>query len=165
MRKAIVILAGVLALAFVDWTIAARERLLTDGRVVLLTMAPVDPRSLMQGDYMALRFDVADMAHARDWRDPTADGHIVVHIDGDGVATFRRQDDGAPLAPDEVRLRYRMRNGVARIATNAFFFEEGHARDYAKARFGELRVAADGEAILTGLRDAQRAPLGTRATP
>lgn len=162
MRKALVIAAGVLALAFINWTIAARERLLVDGRVVLLSLAPVDPRSLMQGDYMALRFDVADMARGRD---PTTDGRIVVQVASDGVATFRRQDDGSPLAPDEVRLRYRMRDGAARIATNAFFFEEGHARDYANARYGELRVAADGEALLTGLRDARREPLGSRAAP
>src|SRR5690606_6091689 len=29
------------------------------GQVVVLSLAPVDPRSLMQGDYMALRFAVA----------------------------------------------------------------------------------------------------------
>src|SRR5690606_19512775 len=34
------------------------ERTLRDGQLVLLELAPVDPRSLMQGDYMALRFAV-----------------------------------------------------------------------------------------------------------
>jgi uncharacterized membrane-anchored protein len=66
-----------------------------------------------------------------------------------------RFDDGSPLAPDQVRLRYRVREGEVRFATNAFFFQEGAAKRYEPARFGEFRVAADGEAILTGLRDAQ----------
>jgi uncharacterized membrane-anchored protein len=164
MRRTLVILAGVLALAVVNWTIAAREQLLADGRVVLLALAPVDPRSLMQGDYMALRFEVANAAFARNMTAASSDGHIVVKVSDDGVAAFRRFDDGTPLAPDEARLRYRIRGGAPRFATNAYFFEEGRAQEYANARFGELRVAADGEAILTGLRDAQRQPLGTSAT-
>ena len=60
MRKALVIAAGVLLLAAVNWGIYSRERLLASGRVVMLELAPVDPRSLMQGDYMALRFALAE---------------------------------------------------------------------------------------------------------
>src|SRR5690606_4235060 len=37
-----------------------REQILAHGKSVILALAPVDPRSLMQGDYMALRFQVAD---------------------------------------------------------------------------------------------------------
>jgi hypothetical protein len=40
-----------------------------------------------------------------------------------------------------------VRNGLPKFATNAYFFEEGHDNDYAKARFGEFRVAPDGDAI------------------
>ena len=65
MRKTFVIAAGVLMLAAVNWGIYARERLLAGGRVVMLELAPVDPRSLMQGDYMALRFKAADDAFGR----------------------------------------------------------------------------------------------------
>ncbi|MFX7329222.1 GDYXXLXY domain-containing protein, partial [Acinetobacter baumannii] len=35
---------------------AQKEMLLKEGQLVLLPLAPVDPRSLMQGDYMALRY-------------------------------------------------------------------------------------------------------------
>jgi uncharacterized membrane-anchored protein len=80
------------------------------------------------------------------------------------VGTFRRFDDGTPLAAAEAKMRYRMRNGFPKFATNAFFFEEGHAEDYAKARFGEFRVSPDGESILTGVRDAARQPLGAPAS-
>jgi uncharacterized membrane-anchored protein len=156
MRKTLVVLAGIAVLAVVNWSIHAREQLLVSGRVVLLELAPVDPRSLMQGDYMALRFKVANEGLQ-------GDGHVVVGIDDGVVGTFRRLDDGTPLAADEARLRYRMRNDRPQFATNAFFFEEGHAGDYTKARFGEFRVAPDGEAILTGLRDAERNWLGASA--
>jgi uncharacterized membrane-anchored protein len=159
MRKTLVVLAGIAVLAMVNWSIHAREQLLTSGRIVLLELAPVDPRSLMQGDYMALRFKVADDAFVRT-ASMRADGYVVMQVGDGDVGTFRRFDDGTPLAASEARLRYRLRNGFPKFATNAFFFEEGHASDYAKARFGEFRVAPDGEAILTGLRDADRRLLG-----
>ena len=160
MRKAIVVAAGVLILALVDWSIAARESLLRGGRVVLLELAPVDPRSLMQGDYMALRFRIGNDALRPGGAALPADGRLIVTVADDGVATFARFDDGAAPGPTEARLRYRIREGQMKLATNAFFFEEGRGKDYAAARYGEFRVAADGDAILTGLRDAKRARLG-----
>lgn len=159
MRRILVVVAAVVALGVIDYGIAAREALVRDGRVVLLDLAPIDPRSLMQGDYMALRYRVADEAFGRGATQRVDDGHIVVRLDPNGVAAFRRFDEGGPLAADEARLRYRIRNGQPKFATNAYFFEEGHAQDYASARYGEFRVAPDGEAILTGLRDARRQPL------
>jgi uncharacterized membrane-anchored protein len=162
MRKAILIAAGVVLLAAVNWGILARERLLAEGRVVLLELAPVDPRSMMQGDYMALRFKVAIDAFGRSPLRPggSTDGNLIVAVDDRGVGTYVRVDDGAGLAAGEVRIRYRMRNGATKIATNAYFFPEGRGSDYAKARYGAFRVAPDGEAILTRLHDEARLPLG-----
>ena len=45
-----------LALVVVNHGVFRRERILADGRPLLLELAPVDPRALMQGDYMALRY-------------------------------------------------------------------------------------------------------------
>jgi uncharacterized membrane-anchored protein len=158
MRKAVVVIAAVLILGVVNWTIASREAMLATGRVVLLELAPVDPRSLMQGDYMALNYRMANLAFGSRRGAHAADGYLVVEADADGVAAFRRFDDGAPLAPGEMRLRYRWREGP-KFATNAFFFEEGTASRYAGARYGEFRVSDDGDMILTGLRGADRRPL------
>lgn len=153
MRKAIAIATGIAILAFANHAIYSRERLITEGRIALLDLAPLDPRSLMQGDYMALRFRVADEAFGgRRAKEGLADGRIVLQVDARGVAKFRRFDDGAPLAPDELRMRYRVRAGEVKFATNAFFFQEGHAKIYERARYGEFRVAPDGECVLTGMR-------------
>jgi uncharacterized membrane-anchored protein len=158
MRKAIVLAGLVIILAAVNWQIAGKERVLRDGAPMLLQLAPVDPRSLMQGDYMRLDYAIARGTGApRDW---PRDGQLVVTIDADGVAQFvRRQEPGAALAPDERLLRYRRRDGRVRIGTDAFFFQEGDADRYSQARYGELRVDADGDGLLIGLRDAERRPL------
>ena len=155
MRRITLVVTTLLLLAAVNVTIYQRETLLSSGRVVLLELAPVDPRSLMQGDYMALRFQVANHAFAGQNFMKLEDGYLVVAVDERDVASFVRFDDGSTLAENEVLLRYRIRNGQSRFATNAFFFQEGHARDYEQAKFGEFRVARDGESILTHLRDEQ----------
>jgi uncharacterized membrane-anchored protein len=160
MRRIVAVAAGVLVLAIVNWTIYARERHLAEGRVVLLQLAPVDPRSLMQGDYMALAFAVAN---APGLRERPTDGRMIVALDARGVGRFVRRDDGSPLAPDEIALRYRVREGRVKFGSNAFFFQEGRGGDYAGARYGELRVSPSGEVLLTGLRGGALEPLGRGA--
>jgi uncharacterized membrane-anchored protein len=155
MRKLVALLAGLAVLGLVNFAIYQREQLLTRGRVVLLELAPVDPRSLMQGDYMRLNFAIANQAFPFERRRALADGHIIVALDSNWVGRFRRLDDGRPLGPGEIALRYRIRAGQPNFATNAYFFEEGSANAYAGAAFGEFRVGEDGEMILTGLRNAR----------
>ncbi len=163
MRRWIALGAGVVMLSLANHAIYDRERLLSDGRVVLLELAPVDPRSLMQGDYMALRFAVADEVFGRGRvEEGLRDGRIVLGLDAEGVGRFLRFDDGSPLGASEVRVRYRIRDGRVRFATNAFFFQEGDAALYEPARYGEFRADEGGDVILTGLRGQDLAPLGGR---
>lgn len=160
MRKIVLITTALLILVAVNFSIYQREQLLGSGRVVLLALAPVDPRSLMQGDYMALRFEVANQAFSLKDLETLEDGYLVVVIDEHNVATYTRFAESSALADNEALLRYRIRNGRPKFATNAFFFQEGRAKDYAGARFGEFRVAPDGEAILTRLLDKDFVVLG-----
>lgn len=181
-----------LALVVVNHGIAQRERILSDGRVLLLELQPVDPRSILQGDFMALRFAAGD--DIRDALDPPKstcepavagnsaaafkcmgedlhpdaseprirkDGYAVFAQEADGVGRFIRvQATPRPVGRGEVAVRYRQRNHWdIRIASNAWFFQEGQAERYAPARYGELRVNDDGETLLTGLRDDKRKPL------
>jgi len=164
MRSAIAAGTCALALILVNVAIADKERLLAHGKIVYLELAPVDPRSLMQGDYMALRFRIVNDAGTNglvtDGRPGSADGRIVAAIDERSIAGFRRLDNGQPLAPDEIALRYRVRGGQVKFATNAFFFQEGTGNLYETARYGEFRVADNGDMLLTGLRDDDLRPLG-----
>ena len=165
MRNAIALAAAAAILVLVNLAVAEKERLLESGTRVYLELAPVDPRSLMQGDYMALQFAVANAARAelvprQSIEAPaTGDGRIVASVDSRSVATFRRIDDGTPLSAGEIYLRYRVRHGEIKFATNGFFFEEGTGERYEAARYGEFRVAPDGELLLTALRGKDLEPL------
>ena len=166
MRSAIAFAACLLVLGAVNYSIMRKEQHLAGGRAVYLELAPVDPRSLMQGDYMALRFKMATDARSAIERSapgtdfPQArDGRIVATLDSASVASFKRLDDGTALAPGEIYLRYRIREGEMKFATNAFFFREGTARRHEPARYGEARVTEDGDILLTGLRGKKLEPL------
>jgi uncharacterized membrane-anchored protein len=154
MRNAIALVACVAGLALVNFSIAGKERLLREGKLAYLELAPVDPRSLMQGDYMALRFKMANDASGDAISAARQDGRIVAALDARGIASYRRLHDGKPPASNEVLLRYRVRERHIKFATNAFFFQEGTGKRYEAARYGMFRVAEDGELLLTDLRGA-----------
>lgn len=159
--RSIVLLAGlVLILATVNRQIMEKEEILRDGEVVLLQLAPVDPRSLLQGDYMALNYAMArPVLQAADSADAD-DGYVVIELDEMRAATFVELYTGRTLEQGQQLLRYRKRGGMVRLASDAYFFEEGQGHAYSAARYGELRVSGDGEAVLTGLRDESGQRLG-----
>lgn len=171
MNHKIALVSLVIILVLVNWSIVGKENHLAEGRIVYLELAPVDPRSLMQGDYMALRFRVADEIYnvlpktkdARQWRyDVTAsDGFVVVNLDERNVGTFNGIHDGRALSENEILMRYRVRNGAVKFATNAYFFQEGQARIYESARFGQFRVDGKGELLLAAMYDKELNKLGS----
>lgn len=170
MRSVIAFASCAVILALVANAVVQKERHLESGKVVILELAPVDPRSLMQGDYMALRFKIANDAlpalpkaetkpGVRHAGLANADGRIVAELDTQSVARYRRLDDGTPLAANEILLRYRVREGQMKFATNAYFFQEGSAKRYEVARFGEFRIVPSGDMLLTQMRDKDLKPL------
>jgi len=159
LERTLLLVAALLVLGLINHAIWQKEQLLANGDIVRLKLAPVDPRSLMQGDYMRLDFEVARAVR----NNPKDDGLLVVALDASRVASLRRIHTGAPLAPDEHLLQYRIRQGQARITTDAWFFQEGTAQVYEKARLGEFRVDAQGQALLTGLLDEHGRRLGPAA--
>lgn len=135
-----------------------KEMTLATGQAMLLELAPRDPRSLMQGDYMVLRYKLAQTFEAGS---PDKDGLLVVMLDDNGVATYKRvHSPVVPLTTGEHLLRYRKRGTGIRLGAESFFFQEGHAKYYSGAKYGELRVSESGDSILVGLRGQDRERLG-----
>ena len=162
MRKVWVVVSALVVLGVVNISIALKEHHLATGEVVYLELAPVDPRSLMQGDYMALRFALQnDIRNARQNTSAKVDGTAIVRLDDNRVAHFVRLDDANTLlAEDELRLQYRIRNDRVQFATNAFFFQEGTADQYDSARYGRFRVNEAGAPLLVSLHDESLNKLG-----
>ncbi|WP_129645208.1 GDYXXLXY domain-containing protein [Peristeroidobacter agariperforans] len=150
LTRAITALGAILVLVAVNHSIRAKERIISTGEPIYLALAPVDPRSLMQGDYMALRFQLADQLSA-EYTANISNLRAPIVLDARQVATLAGQG-----IPTDLFIRYRLRDGGAWLGTNAYFFEEGAAARFTNARFGEFRLDRDsGEAVLVGLRDAE----------
>jgi uncharacterized membrane-anchored protein len=156
MRNALVLAGLMLVLVVPNALVLQKERLVAEGTPVLLELAPVDPRSLIQGDYMRLDYAITRQIADSQQRWPRT-GQIVVALDESSVARFVRWHDGrTPLGPREHLLTYRRRGRGIRVGTDAFHFQEGQARRYQAARYGEVRVSPSGASVLVGLRDSTR---------
>jgi uncharacterized membrane-anchored protein len=148
MRRGLIVAGLLLVLVAVGTMIVRKEQVLRTGLPVYLRLVPVDPRSLIQGDYMALRYEIESQAPPDRL---VAKGRIVIRRDERGVGSYVRLDDGAPLAEGECFLVYRKR-GQPRLGAESFFFEEGQGPRYAQARYALLRVAPSGDSVLVDLR-------------
>jgi uncharacterized membrane-anchored protein len=150
----------VLTLAVANGAIWQKEQLIARGQPVYVELAPVDPRSLMQGDYMRLNFNLPfdrqlEMQELLRAQRP----HAIARRDARGVATLLRIDSGAPLAADEMRIELTPKGGRWILVSDAWFFAEGEAERWAKAKYGEFRVEPGGRALLVGLKGPNLEPL------
>ncbi|HHQ4805265.1 GDYXXLXY domain-containing protein [Aeromonas veronii] len=161
-RQLALLLSGLAILAGVNATVWRYEHAMSSGEVVLLRLAPVDPRSLMQGDYMRLNYEIARELTSRDARTTQNKGSdtLVIRLDAHQVATLVA--DGKPdrLASDERLLQVHQSERQWQIGPDAYFFEEGSGEQYEAARYGEFRLQADGKTLLVGLRDEAYQPIG-----
>ena len=162
-RARIIVLAVTVAivLTVINIEITSKERIVRNGTTVLLRIAPRDPRSLLQGDYMALRYAMADAVAREAELSGMGDGKAVVELGELKEATFVALYIGQPLQQGQHLLRYRKRGDSVRLASDAYFFEEGSGQEYRAARFGELRINTNGDAVLIGLLDAEGERLGS----
>ncbi|VUZ28809.1 Uncharacterised protein [uncultured Comamonas sp.] len=164
-------LTGAAALGLVQWDVQRKEAVLAHGQKIYLPLQPQDPRSLMQGDYMALRFAlpaaVTAQIKTQQERQPLL-SHVLVlaRLDARGVADIQRlaQPGEVPQA-GAVLLPLKLLKGRWVVVTDAFFFPEGQGTPLAAARFGEFRVLPDGRALLAGLAAADLAPVLPGARP
>lgn len=153
--KWIIILANlVILLVYFNYSVSTKEELLQDGKLVLLQLAPVDPRSLMQGDYMSLRYRLSENVNSEHL---PKRGYCVVRLDSKGIAErLRFQQESTPLNKGEYLIKYTAPDQWnINIGAESFFFQEGQAQKYEKAKYGGVKIDKNGNSLLIGLYDQQ----------
>lgn len=147
-----------------NYSIIKKEQLLDTGEPLLVALGPVDPRSLMQGDYMILDFSMQWQVfqelrkQSGEQRIAPHKGIMVVALKND-EHVFSRIYSGEKLAEGERLLEYKVENNRLKIAGGTFFFEEGLGRLYEGARYARLVADENGKALVSGLMDWQKRPL------
>lgn len=156
MRTRLMLALGLVIIAMLNYSVYQKERLKREGDTLLLELAPVDPRSLMQGDYMRLRYALPAAIPKGDFLENTKRGHMVIKADEHGVAQYVRVHRGEVLNDNEQLLKFIKRHRVE-IVPNAFFFQEGHAKYYEEAKYGVFKIDDGGKPLLFGLANTDRA--------
>jgi uncharacterized membrane-anchored protein len=154
---------GIFSLGAANYDVMKKEQVIQGGQKIYIALVPRDPRSLMQGDYMALNFAFAStlnglLGRSNEDNDLLARATVVAKLDERDIATvLRAADTDSPnkevLAAGEILLPVIKKQGNWVLVTDAFFFPEGRGEPFKAAKFGEFRALPDGRALLVGLAD------------
>lgn len=151
--KWIIILVNlIIVLGVLNYSVMKKEKLLSDGQLILLELAPVDPRSLIQGDYMDLSYAISQNV---DNESISKRGFCVVKLEENRIAhKVRLQENKIPLNENEYLIEYTARDwGGINIGAESYFFQEGEGEKYEKAKYGGVKVDDEGNSLLIGLYD------------
>jgi uncharacterized membrane-anchored protein len=142
-------------LVMVNWGIWTAEQNIAAGTLAYLELAPVDPRSLFQGDYMRLAYAIEDQAQMSRSGEFERKGLLVIQLDENQIARFVHIYTGEELAEGETLIKYASPYGWSiEIGIDSYFFQEGNAAIFANAKYAEVRILEDGSVMLIALRDA-----------
>lgn len=151
LRYGLIVLGALGVAGLFGSQIKALENIRETGQTVLLDLRPADPRALMMGDFMALRY--AEEAPRGFFMDIAPKGQFVLKLDENKIGTFVRVDDGSTLAEGEFKINYiKQRRGVT-FGAPRYYFQNGTAETYEAGEYGIFKVAPSGRAILVGLAD------------
>jgi len=168
MRTVLLCLAAAYVFGSFCLMVEQKEALRRDGQTVYLALAPRDPRSLFQGDYMALSYEITnEMNHLQlgssSSQVPTS-GVLVISLDNQNIGHFVRIHQEEALAPQEHLLKFHHQDWYVVIGAERYFIPEGSGSSFDKAVFGELKVAPDGTPLLVALCDKDHQPISAPAT-
>ena len=175
-RSALLLLTA----AFVALGILRDERILQTGEAFTAALAPVDPRDLLMGDFMALGYDAlreapsaAALRKAREAEGASPeDRHIRYKAcfgveetaSGELLRLLAVKPEGdAPPEGTRLELAYDPTTRLAKLPSR-WFFSSGEAPLWDKARFAALRCA-EGRCLLAGLLDAAGRPIQSAEKP
>ncbi|MTG98861.1 hypothetical protein GJV76_12085 [Myroides sp. BIT-d1] len=176
----VILITTVLIVLFFIRAVFEKEQTIKEGQLVLLELAPVDPRSLMQGDYMRLNYKISTgmsdflndslfVSETNDSLGITQDnfnkapitsykdtrGFVLLNIDEKGIGHLVDLSSKIKEKGDnQIYVKFfNKTNWNFNIGAESFFFQEGEAEKFEKAVYGGLRVDEKGNSVLVGMYD------------
>ncbi|OCY48587.1 GDYXXLXY domain-containing protein [Acinetobacter pittii] len=163
MKKYFSLILALATILFFAGLVAKNEWHLHHSKSIFIELKPVDPRSILQGDYMALAYEL----HLQSLK-------ALAGSEGEALeqVIFNRSSVPAKVILDSQNRVIRtildtnnssagqsliLKNPENRLqalypASRSFLFAEGLAHCYEKAKYAEFKVNIKGEAILFDLR-------------
>lgn len=170
-RRYLPILFGLITIVIVNFQVISQQLLIHNGQPMFVALEPVDPRSLIQGDYMVLTYNLniskvqindgfQEQSMNEKINDEIKHKRLKVTIDDRAVLVSSSFDGNLALETNQHWLNVKQEKyGNFYPASNSYLFAEGLAYCYEQAEYAELRVREDGRALLYRLTDANLVPL------
>lgn len=151
MKKIFVVLNLLLLMIVFGYSVIKEEKNLKKATFYIKTV-PVDPRSLIQGDYMVLNYDIA--ASARMEIGNIRKGYIRIKINDLKIAEFIRIDEEyLPPSNNEISIQFQKNGSNIDIGVNSYLFQEGTGNKFQKAQYAEVIELKNGKLRLKNLLD------------
>lgn len=156
MNRLTLFLAGILfQLVAVFGLFLPNAQLVTDGTEIRLQTVPIDPRSLLRGDYVTLGYQIGqNISYAIETGTPV---YVVLEQDGDLYDRVSYAETKPVLEEGQQCIRGRVQYGAITFPDIAqYFVEEDTGRDFESARnmhrlFVDVAVSKDCRAIIKGI--------------
>ncbi|MBB1138048.1 GDYXXLXY domain-containing protein [Myroides sp. WP-1] len=157
-RNIVIVITLVLFGIFFLCAVRGKEDTIKEGKLVLLPLAPVDPRSLIQGDYMQLNYAINEQLRATqiDRENLHKRGYIILGVNQQQVGSFQGISQEFPTVKEDslLPIKYFNWDGFSlAVGAESYFFQEKKDTLYDKAKYGGLRVDQHGNSVLIGLYD------------
>jgi len=144
----ILIVGGLFILITLNSLILNKEKEIAKSQEIKVALSPVDPRSLIQGDYMRLRYKVPSQNYIKDINK----GKFLITIDDKGFVLDYQLYKDQMIKKNQALLNFRRKKwGNIFIGSESYLFEEGKADYYAKATHAIFYLSPTGSTILKGL--------------
>lgn len=165
MRRLLYIGFGLIIVGLLNFGVIQKEQVLREGDDLYLKLQPVDPRSLLQGDFMRLGFEVETKLRSVLESKTIRAGGVVVAKGADGVGNYVRIDDGGELAMNEYWLHFTNVSWRPNLVPNSFFFQEGEASAFEAAEYALFVYdASRKDYVLRGLANENKELINLRST-
>jgi uncharacterized membrane-anchored protein/uncharacterized membrane protein len=150
------LLVFVLQMAIIGFQVGKSEVLLAEGELVKLELQPVDPRSLLQGDYVILRYTISNLSLKPV---PAYNEKIKVGLvkSSKGIyeysGAFLEREESLEGKHADVWITGRYKgSGNIEYGIENYFVEEGTGLDVERdADYANVKVSENGDAILVSL--------------
>ncbi|AVQ30020.1 GDYXXLXY domain-containing protein [Fusobacterium varium] len=151
MKKIFVVLNLLLLMIVFGYSVIKEEKNLKKATFYIKTV-PVDPRSLIQGDYMVLNYDIAESARMEIGN--IRKGYIRIKINDLKIAEFIRIDEEyLPPSNNEISIQFQKNGSNIDIGVNSYLFQEGTGNKFQKAQYAEVIELKNGKLRLKNLLD------------
>ncbi|OAH53200.1 MULTISPECIES: GDYXXLXY domain-containing protein [Bacillaceae] len=147
---------------FLLFTAWQKEQLLQNGEIVALELAPIDPRSMLQGDYVQLNYEIQTNYREHYYEDTSTlpDGKVNVLLEksaetidynGKIIPVYTASSFAHAGTGEGLKMKGKARAGTLTLGIEHFFIPENSGAEWEEKTHAIVRVAENGDAILETL--------------